>query len=816
VFQEVSYDVLREALARFTGIPVSHYGHGYIVDFTENRRLQGTMAISEESEARRRLSIPYNNTFVLAFPVWVALTDYVQYKGNATKLYNQITTNLNKDFASGDFQGAVHDIAWALDAAQLFHTELKVMHFFDFYVFNQTASPTTQPTISQQPSGFPTSMPSTMPSSMPSLVPSSAPNSGGDGKNEKLKLEFHAYFDLFNISSKALSAGAIQAFLETITDITDIPANQLSYLGLVDEIGPDVLGGGVGIPQRKLAAVKKLEGDEYYNMIADILFAVPLNEFPQFKGNTQGLYDYITNLLKTEIADKGLETGTRQTSLFVQGLHANSENWGKEMKWLDVFQVRFSKYILSEVVVNAYTPTFPPSVSSHHADAGDHSDAPDSVSFDVTFGISHSQSTEFNAHAQQALIVTLSEVLDISVGQVQFLELFDALRRKLAGVESLHEAVVSVSITVPLSDYLEFNHNCTKVYLFLSTIIHNTVKDNSFSTLFRTNAVSNGATAYVKAAVFQVKFDRFTCFKSVSGGGGSGGGGSGGGGAGGAGGGGAAGGGNGGNGGGLHHYQPPAHIPAGPNDVFVQYKAFFWIQNLTTDSFNSAEQSALINSILAAQNSPYEVVEYLGVRQVLPNHELVIATRITYDWTAYPGYPNATHLYLDTARQLQTSVDSDGFTLIFQTFSAEDGVDESLDSNVVKVTFADFTILNGKTDSTDKSHPKKMENWKLASIICGSIVGAGLLIFMGVYGYKQYKEKQSEKSVGEGSASSNSEQNSVDGDSPNADDVFIINILDEFGCENASATSAAATATMVMPNSDSQAMEISEMNESRF
>jgi hypothetical protein len=431
-FDEVSYDVLREALSKITGIPVSHYGHGTLVELFLSRRLKETIAIAEAEEARRRLANHYNNTFVITFPVWAALADYVQYQGNTTKLYHDITTNLQKDVLSGGFVASIHEIALALNATQLIQTEMKVMHFVNFQVFNQTDNPTVQPSGSpnavqssiptrqpsgsphavqssiptRQPSGFPhavhSSFPTSFPTSVPSMFPTTAPNNGGrggsdggdgSGSNDKLMLEFHAYFDLFNISNKELSAGAVQAFLETITGITDIPESKLFYLGLLNEIGPDALGGGVGIPQRKLT-VKKLEGDEYYNMISDILFAVPLDQYPQFRGNTKGLFDYITNLMKTSINNKGMEAGVRQKSLFVQSLHLNSENWGKELKWLDVFQVRFSNYISSEVVVDSHSPTFKPTASSH-LDT-DNSEA-DSVSFDMTFGISHVGSTEFNS-----------------------------------------------------------------------------------------------------------------------------------------------------------------------------------------------------------------------------------------------------------------------------------------------------------------------------------------------------------------------------------------------------------------------------------
>jgi hypothetical protein len=538
IFEDVSYEVLREALARFLGIPVSHFGHGAVVDMTEG------------SGSRRRLSTPYKNTFVLAFPVWVALADNVQYKGNATKLYQQLTGDLKKYFLSGDLQGAIRDIALALDATQLTQTELTVMNFLDISVFDRTDVPTLQP------NAFPSSFPTSVPSTFPSGFPTSAPNKEEIVWANKI-FTFDIFLQLVNVTANSLTDGEKQLLIDTLADLWDISPSDLQFLEVLEVIKQHENG------HRKLLSPSEVK-EELWTMTVSLRLTLETKDFPQFQDDVSKIVDNLqTLLLQANIEDlpgqlsvlNGILRNLAGISAFSKchpgnycspytgsvtqsGTFDSSAECGNKclessitnhyMSYVPstkqclcspvcdtlvanpdvdsfcinhlikavITSIGFGEY---SIIDSTFKPTFAPTAAIGGGNNNNyHND--ENVVVTAYIGLTKIGSiTYLTANGQTALLTAIADVLDISVGQVTFIAVLDVKNG---------EMVVIVRIVLPVSDYPQFQGDKQLIASTVETVLVNSLTE--LQGLIRDEAGKLSVGDLSEVVVYKIDFNPFT------------------------------------------------------------------------------------------------------------------------------------------------------------------------------------------------------------------------------------------------------------------------------------------------------------------
>jgi hypothetical protein len=808
IFTDLSYENLEQTVSGLTNIPSSHFGQGQVLSWSNGRRLQTLPA-----------PVPYDTTFIVSLPIWLKLVDYTQFHGNATKLYLYIENLLVQSLESGEFNSQLVEIAGVLNNQQLIQALVTSIELKNFALFNATFSPTE----------FPTSAPSNPPTSRPT----SSPTAPG----EKKFLAFHAYLQLFNLSNPSISQTGQNNLVDVISLLTDVPTNQISYMGILDEIGPNVLGGGLN-PVRSGRKLQLKEG-EYYNALVDLQLNIPIHEFHQYRGDPERIYRYITELIDLAVKERVFETD-------LQGMNNN------EFKFVRVFQVNFSTYSIVSSPVISHFPTLQP--SAHPKDLPTNDPLPssvDTITIQFELGVSQTDSVSLSEQGELSILQTISNVLDISLGQVKMASIDSALRQRRRQLEEIHEMVLSFEIIVPIADYPEMNGNTTRIFNYLTQLLSSSIyaPERTFTNLLRSIAATNNANEILDIVVFDMKLKgSFTAFQmsasptalptqvptSNNGGNGNN---------------------DGGNGGNNNNpYTPPVHIPSSDSNTLVQYKAIFWIKDLlSAKDFNKTSANALLNSILVAQGSSYETVKFLGTREILSSTEILVATEITYDLTlASPQDLNATRLFLTTSRILLKSVNSQAFDTIFQGISSYENILNSKHAQVIQVSFEDFTVINATPTNPIN---KKLNND--GSTIIPGMTNAGFMAMIILLGlavvsmivYYFYKRNQhatkvihhlksasgdkipplshphgqsTDEDLGIDVAWNNMSSN--DEAAISKDDVFILKILDDFGLSQDSslATFDKAFGLSVSrdysfsPDYDPHALELNESFEARI
>jgi hypothetical protein len=538
IFEDVSYEVLREALARFLGIPVSHFGHGAVVDMTEG------------SGSRRRLSTPYKNTFVLAFPVWVALADNVQYKGNATKLYQQLTGDLKKYFLSGDLQGAIRDIALALDATQLTQTELTVMNFLDISVFDRTDVPTLQP------NAFPSSFPTSVPSTFPSGFPTSAPNKEEIVWANKV-FSLDIYLQLADVTADSLTDSDKQVLIDTLADLLDISPSDLQFLEILAVIKQHLNG------HRKLESATE-DNEELWTMTVSLRLTLETKDFPQFQNDVSKIIDNLqTLLLQANIEDlpgqlsvlNGIlrnlagasalskchpgnycspftgsiaQSGTFESSAECGNKCLESSITNHYVSYVPstkqclcspvcdtlvanpdvdsfcinhlikavITSIGFGEYSISE---STFEPTFAPTAAVGGNNNNNNNNDENAV-VTAYIGLTKIGSiTSLTTDGQTALLTAIADTLDISVGQVTFIAVTDV---------DHGEMVVAVQIVLPVSDYPQFQGDKQLIASTVETVLVNSL--NELQGLTRDEAGKLSVGDLSEVVVYKIDFNPFT------------------------------------------------------------------------------------------------------------------------------------------------------------------------------------------------------------------------------------------------------------------------------------------------------------------
>jgi hypothetical protein len=803
-FHDLSFEALRDVLASICGTSANHIGKGVVFDF--QRRLTESDSGVLEVDRRRLNSYPYNTTFVISYPVWFAMKDYPKFNGNGTALYNYLTSIITDAVSDKSFQDLVHDAAVSLNATQLYQTIVNIIKYQNFYLFNITESPT------ELPSGFPTSVPSERPSSLPSSVPSSRPSLAPTKKQNNFVLVFHAFFGISNVSAQTLSLGGEQSLLDTITDITDVSNTHLDYMGITHELPKD---------RRKLVDI--------WDMVVKVKHSIPLNDFPQFNGDIQALFDYLKALLLSSVADtlQGSEI-----NIFTEALRNRAEFMlAHELPMSKVFRVDFSDFELVPVTsspsrfptfhLNTEMPTSKPSASI----------APDTVVFEAYWGLDQTSTTTLSTEGQSALLMSMSDVMDIPIEDVGYVNVSDFQRRLKASRRRLaHQLVVHTSVVVPFAELPQFNGNGTKIYLYLTKLLSDSVYEpgKSFENVLRSNAVKETANDITEVVVFEVRFSPFKLgrpptatpsFAPTA---------------------------SGNNGDSSSpsfsptlgtsvnpsvnptrsptHSVAPSHSPSAaptvslgptyspsaipttvlptvsptrtpvfilPDPIFsaaptvtpsaaptvaipipippvsaspsvsptirvtslidesVVFKAIFFIANLTTTDFSAAEQQALLSATATISNNNPANGEYLGIRpesrRRLTNfHQLIIATRLSYNVKDYPAFHNASELFDYLEATFADSLESKAFTNEFREKAALFDATDALYADVMKIEFDDVQIIRPSINSAEQVQVD-LSSSDLAAIISATIVGLGMILFFAYIGYLRCYNKNSQE-----------------------------------------------------------------------
>jgi hypothetical protein len=490
IFQDASFEAVRDVISAFWQTTLAHIGEGTIID--QQRRLSELEMMipppqTEENERRMLTTAPYNSTFILSYPVWFALKDYGKFNGNATQLFNYLTELLDGYVYGGDFQQALQNAALSMNITQLFQVIAPVVHYYDFFVWEETDSPTEYPT------SFPSSVPTSVPTSMPSSVPSSQPTTN---LPKVIPLNSHvlfsAFFGINNVAGSTLNPEGQQALLETIIDITDVSAGQMTFNGITNET-PGL--------RRKLTS--------NWDMVVEVKFDVPVSEFPQFSGNVQALLEYLKLLLTTSVKDLTVQSGSKYISVFTDHLHQHSlaaNDYGGLFD-AEVVKVDFSNWILEQ---ETHNPTSRPTSHPSGKAVPPPPAGPEAVIFQAYFGLGQTTSATLSPEGQTSLLQTIGDILDISVAQVDFVDVVDTTRRRRLDESSEnHNLIVETKILLFVSEYPEFAGDTTKLVNYAMGLLEASVSDNTFENLLKSNAIKNGATDIINVVVFQLQFGTF-------------------------------------------------------------------------------------------------------------------------------------------------------------------------------------------------------------------------------------------------------------------------------------------------------------------
>jgi hypothetical protein len=331
-------------------------------------------------------------------------------------------------------------------------------------------------------------------------VPTSFPSS----INSNCYLQFFGDFSLRDVSSSPLSTGGQQALLETITDITDIPTTQLSFID----------------------TLSSTSAESSYNLVVQVKFIVPLSDYSQFHGSANLLAAFIQ--LKITASMSGDETG-----LFLTTLHQNAILWGNELFSSTISSV---SYEASDVICSLSSPSGQPTgqpTSQPTASPTETSEDDEFLEFNAFFGIGNTCTTSLSSEGQQALLQTISDILEVSIeSHLQYVGITDSLRRKLllstvdVGIVSKekeeirndgyddqdnqekHAMVVATKITLPLHEFPEFEEDSQKLYQYMTSLLTEAVNDKIFEKLLRKEAKKNNVyeSEICSVVVFTVKY----------------------------------------------------------------------------------------------------------------------------------------------------------------------------------------------------------------------------------------------------------------------------------------------------------------------
>jgi hypothetical protein len=748
----------------------------------------------------------------------------------------------------------------------------------------------------QSPSFEPTFEPSFTPSWEPSFEPTFSPT-----WDHVCSLRFLQQISLKNVSACDLTNGGEQALIESLVDVTQLPVNNIAYNGLLSSTASG---------SRRKLGVFELQGhhdheeepshvgDGPHDLIVEVEFTIPLIDFPSYNGDDQGLYSHFVSLLQQSLIDPSSQIGSNN-NLFTEKLNHNALIWGKELFFAKSDHFNFlSNQVICENESDPVPTGQPTSLPTSSPTA---TTIENYLEFEVFWTLSGLLGCNtVSAEGQLALLQTIAEISDIDVSQISIISSSSLTSPPPIILSSLPQIItntvdscdansvkIGTRIMIAISDFSEFNGNSTKIYLYLTSLLSESVtgEEKIFQKILRQEAEKVSASELCNVVICKIEYypyhiEQHHCHHDndhhhqhhTGGGddhnGGENGGDNNNGGSNNNGGNNNNGSGDNNNGAGDNHnnhdhptYTPPTYIPPDHSkDTMIQYKATFWIKDLVyassshkqqqqlassdADKFNTDSQKALMNSILITQHSSYESVEYLGIRTVISDDQLVIATRLTFDYSQIIAanplfFQNATMLFQNTSTILSDAVNSHYFDTILRALASSYSASQVISATVIRVEFEDFQITEPIVNSNSEQSPSKSEDFLsstafLPVIICGSFAMAVLLFFAIYIGYRRYyNEKDTKSLLGSNSSSvgenepinrystsfGSSDEGILDDednpiyswDIPQDDDVFVINIMDDYNLN----TEEGADGSSIL-RSNSTDLQMIEPNESKI
>jgi hypothetical protein len=747
---------LREAISSTLHVPISKVGSGKIHEETEN-------------------------SIFVSFPIELDTNNYIAVSQDINKIYSELSVDLFQTVQSGIFTETVKNAAIIYSADELSNITIYTVKFekleilsnqllqesdvehllsSENVVFKPKAAPdqllqesdmerlfssenTDHAKITlkghevqqeckeidecseKEDISMPSSVPTSVPSSFPSSVPSSASNSveeSTDNKNQNSLLQFSGFFALFNVSCTSLSSEGQQALLKTITDFADIPnTNQCEYVGVTNELQ---------------------HANSLWDIVVEVKFTLDVQDFPQFQFDPVKIFESIKAILQESVSQ--LASGENH-NLFTHELIVNSLTCSSdEFSSVNVIKVNFTDFILKEKEQNDNENCTDNDKDNQNENGNENGNSNDNTNnngngnnsdhdngdgngngndnennnnngdqtpptnpsdFEITayWGIRDIKDNTLTAAGEAALLQAIANVLDISVNQVHIVKIIDKVT-----VDGAHEMEIETKIDLNANDHPEFNRNTTKIFLYIANLLKESVS-NDFTTLLHTESASLHANELTDAIVFKVDFTEFTLEASPT--------------------------------------RTPTRAPVILSSHHFQYKAIFWIQNLTSSSFSSVSKFELLQAIGMLENSDrLQDIEFLGIRQVINDHEVLVAVRLTYN---LEDNDNATTLYISSTNTLRNAVHNNQLEIQFQKLAAENHDGNCLIANIIQVFFEDFSVTESSTTSKENAKKTPLSKAALGGIISGGIIFLALVAFTSYFLYTRYfaKSDDEKKSV---------------------------------------------------------------------
>eukprot|EP01040_Poterioochromonas_malhamensis_P007610 gene7610-8217_t len=394
--------------------------------------------------SRLKIASQELTSMTLSVEVTLGLADFPRFKGNRTELYHHITSMISAAVSDRSLENDFQAASLTFDIPHLALASIEKVEFRGLTATNvNIASP--------QPSALPSSAPSSLPSSSPSMAPSQS--------DYNYYLQFDIFLGLFNVTASSLTPDGQSAVLQTIMDVTDLSIAELQYEGVTNRV--------------KVSDRRRLLSLERWNMVVQIQATLPLNEFPQFKGNATRVYEYLKSLLSQAVAEEVFQNLLRQNA-FINA---------PELYFVTTQRIEFSNFVLLRYLPS---PTSQPSMQPSSQPTLQPTGVPtisissDFLEFEAFYAILNISTSSISAAGESSLLQAMVDVLDVPSNQVSYTGVTDSLSEG-----DKFSMVIATKVVVPLDEFSELQGNATKIYNYLTTLLTDSVKDGTFSKLLQ-------------------------------------------------------------------------------------------------------------------------------------------------------------------------------------------------------------------------------------------------------------------------------------------------------------------------------------------
>ena len=616
-------------------------------------------------------------------------------------------------------------------------------------------------------------------------------------KSKPKYLHFDLTLDINGVASEGLSDDSQRAIAEAISDITSIPQGNIQF-------------------QEEIHREKRKNG--HWSVKAKLLVGTNIDSFPQFHQNGQKLYFYLKTLLKESIKESG-----NDPAIFTNLVQKNSILWGRELFYAKVAKIDISNPRLS-VDTNGLPasptsrpssqptssptrvqtapsynnfnyptsqPSAQPTSSPTHAQTAPTyynfkqptnqptsapTNAPDLdvLQFDVYWDVLNVSTSALSTIAVDAYRTTIADVLDLPIGQVHFIGV-----KSIPVSPSCFELEVQTRLTVPLSEFPEYNYNATKLYIYLTTIMLNSVAGSSFTKLLRKESWKVDAMETFWADVVHVQFFPFALIASTAEptvnptaaptiapsfapsvtqslaptfpvpggtsppttGGGGGGGGS-----------------------GWATGSPtrsPTFKPTQQTKDILIYQATFTLKNSSASVLVDKDYTAFFNTIATGLKTQVSNIKLLNNSHIITkttltsinllqsSYDVIVNVDLTLPLIDYPEFNNATDLYQSSSKNLTNSIFDGSLTTSLRSFAGIYQSDNLAFAYFTQVETGHIRIVSASfIDTAGQNSPSTKEAISMiiiASVISGGIIFLGCILLAIYVLYTRYQRYQLEK-----------------------------------------------------------------------